>query len=177
MRIASFNVENLFQRARALDARDWDAGRPILQRQAEINAILGQPTYTSADKDRIVELLGELGLATADDGSPFVILRQNRGHLLTRHVGGQIEIVAGGRDDWVGWVELKVGPVNALSTRHTAQVIHDLSQTSSPWSRSRTVRRSRASPTSCSRRSEARLMRTRWSSTETTTAASTSGSC
>jgi len=127
MRIASFNVENLFQRARALDARDWDAGRPILQRQAEINAILGQPTYSSADKDRIVELLGELGLATADDGSPFVILRQNRGHLLTRHVGGQIEIVAGGRDDWVGWVELKVGPVNALSTRHTAQVIHDLS--------------------------------------------------
>ena len=82
---------------------------------------------TATPKARIVELLGELGLATADDGSRFAVLRQNRGHLLTRHVGGQIEIVANGRDDWVGWVELKREPVNALSTRHTAHVIHDLS--------------------------------------------------
>src|SRR5919199_3269859 len=102
MRLASYNVENLFERARALNAADWDAGRPVLERQAAINAILGQPTYGDADKARIVELLGELGLATADDGSRFAVLRQNRGHLLTRHVGGQIESVANGRDDWVG---------------------------------------------------------------------------
>jgi endonuclease/exonuclease/phosphatase family metal-dependent hydrolase len=126
MRIASFNVENLFQRARALDSADWDAGQPILELQARLNAILGQASYSTADKDKIVELLGRLGLSTADDGSPLVILRQNRGHLLTRHVDGQIEIVANGRDEWVGWVELKVGPVNALATRHTAQVINDL---------------------------------------------------
>jgi len=37
-----------------------------------------------------------------------------------------MEIVADGRADWVGWVELTVGPVNALATRHTAQVIADL---------------------------------------------------
>jgi hypothetical protein len=93
MRIASFNVENLFRRARALGARDWGAGRPVLERQTEINAILGQPHYNGADKHRIVEPLADLGLATADDGSPFVNLRQNRGHLLTRHVGGQIEVL------------------------------------------------------------------------------------
>jgi endonuclease/exonuclease/phosphatase family metal-dependent hydrolase len=126
MRIASFNVENLFERARAFDAADWDTGREVLALQSEINGILGQQAYTAADKARIVDLLERLGLATSDDGSPWVILRQNRGHLLTRHVGGQIEITAGGRDAWLGWVELKVGPVNALSTRHTAQVIKDL---------------------------------------------------
>src|SRR3954449_7744920 len=126
MRLTSFNVENLFQRARALDPTNWDAGQPVLQRQAQLNALLGQPVYSAADKARIVDLLGELGLTAADDGSPLVILRQNRGHLLTRHVDGQIEITANGREDWIGWVELKVGPVNALSTRHTAQVIADL---------------------------------------------------
>jgi endonuclease/exonuclease/phosphatase family metal-dependent hydrolase len=126
VRIASFNVENLFQRARAFEAADSDAGREVLALQSQTNGILGQPAYSDADKREIVSLLGRLGLATSDDGSPFVILRQNRGRLLTRHVGGEIEVTAGGRDDWLGWVELKVGPVNALSTRHTAQVIKDL---------------------------------------------------
>jgi hypothetical protein len=126
VRIASFNVENLFQRARAFEAADSDAGREVLALQSQINGILGQPAYSNADKSEIVSLLGRLGLATSDDGSPFVILRQNRGRLLMRHVGGEIEVTAGGRDDWLGWVELKVGPVNALSTRHTAQVVKDL---------------------------------------------------
>ena len=31
MRIASYNVENLFNRAKALDQRTWAAGRPILE--------------------------------------------------------------------------------------------------------------------------------------------------
>jgi hypothetical protein len=101
-------------------------GREVLALQSQINAILGQSAYSDADKSEIVSLLGRLGLATSDDGSPFMILRQNRGPLLTRQLGGEIEVTAGGRDDWVGWVELKVGPVNALSTRHTAQVINDL---------------------------------------------------
>src|SRR5947207_10375428 len=126
MRIASFNVENLFQRARALDSADWDAGKPVLELQARINAILGQPAYSAADKAQILDLLGQLGLSADDSASPYVILRQNRGHLLTRHVDGTVEIVANGRDDWVGWVELKVSPVNVLSTRHTAQVIKDV---------------------------------------------------
>src|SRR4051794_41346985 len=117
MRVASFNVENLFQRARALDPADWDADRPVLELQAQINAILGHADYTAADKAKIVELLTRLGLATADDGSPFVILRQNRGRLLTRHVGGEIEIVADSRDAWIGWVAVKAGEGPAPASR------------------------------------------------------------
>jgi hypothetical protein len=34
MRIASFNVENLFERAKALNLESWTPGKPILAAQA-----------------------------------------------------------------------------------------------------------------------------------------------
>lgn len=46
MRIASFNVENLFARAKALNLQSWAAGKPVLAAQAELNALLEEPTYT-----------------------------------------------------------------------------------------------------------------------------------
>ena len=38
MRIASYNVENLFDRAKAMNLESWAEGRPILDRFAELNA-------------------------------------------------------------------------------------------------------------------------------------------
>ncbi len=81
MRIASFNVENLFERARALNQETWDLGRPILDQHAEINGILENKTYTPANKKRLVELIKSLGLAKSDTAK-FVLLRQNHGRLL-----------------------------------------------------------------------------------------------
>ena len=37
MRIASYNVENLFARAKALNQDSWAAGRPVLQAHAELS--------------------------------------------------------------------------------------------------------------------------------------------
>jgi hypothetical protein len=77
MRIASYNVENLFERAIALSA-DVDAdGAAALVAQSEINVLLRKAMYTDPDRARIVELLTELRLRDDDDGK-LVILRQNR---------------------------------------------------------------------------------------------------
>ena len=126
MRIASFNVENMFERAKALNLPTWEAGRPTLERQARINSLLNEPTYGPAEKEEIIVLIKALGLAKTDDGGRFARLRQNRGRLLRRTKGGGIEIIATGRDDWVGWVELKTEPVSELATRHTAMVMRDV---------------------------------------------------
>lgn len=126
MRIASFNVENMFERAKALNLPTWEEGRPTLERHARINELLNTAVYGADDKAEIVKLLKELGLAKKDDGGEFAQLRQNRGHLLKRPQSGGIEIVANGRADWIGWVELKAEPVNELATRHTAMVMCDL---------------------------------------------------
>jgi endonuclease/exonuclease/phosphatase family metal-dependent hydrolase len=127
MRIASFNVENMFERAKALNLPTWEEGRPILERYTRINELLNKDTYTPSDKTEIKKLLKELDLDKDDSKhSEFARLRQNRGRLVKRPKSGPIEIVANGRADWVGWVELKTEPVDELATRHTAMVMRDL---------------------------------------------------
>ena len=126
MRLASFNVESLFQRARALSAATWAQGKPILEKHARINDLLNHPVYTPADKTAIAKLLIDLGLEKRDDAGEWVILRQNHGKLLKRPKGGGIEITASSRGDWIGWVELKTEQVNELATDHTAMVIRDV---------------------------------------------------
>jgi endonuclease/exonuclease/phosphatase family metal-dependent hydrolase len=126
MRIASFNVENLFQRAKALALQDKDQARVILEQYARINDLFNQQAYSKADKAEMIDLLAKLGLADRDDGGDFTLLRQNRGRLLRRPISGGAEIIADGRSDWIGWVELKTEPVNELATQHTAMVIRDV---------------------------------------------------
>jgi hypothetical protein len=119
VRIASYNVENLFERAIALSDRNWKRGRPALEAYTRINTYLNKSEYTQEDKAEIRKLLRKPGLAKKDDGGTFAQLRQNRGRLLVRRKvvnGTRLDIVADGRADWVGWVELKAEPVNQLAS-------------------------------------------------------------
>lgn len=125
MRIASYNVENLFDRAAVMDQASWSSGRPVLEKFAALNALLGEVTYTDAMKKKMAALLVDLGLEKSDTG-PFVILRRNRGSLLTRPRAGGITITAEGRADWVGSLELIEEPVNEIAMRLTAKVMIDL---------------------------------------------------
>ena len=125
MRLAVYNVENLFDRAKAMNLDSWAEGKPILEKFARLNALLGEITYGAAAKAEMRRLMIELGLEKSDTG-PFVLLRRNRGGLLRRPQGGGIEIVADGRADWVGSFELRDEPVDEHAMRNTARVIVDL---------------------------------------------------
>jgi endonuclease/exonuclease/phosphatase family metal-dependent hydrolase len=125
MRIATFNVENLFQRARIMNLPDWAEGRPVLEAFKALTDLLEQPVYSAADKARILELMDDLGLKKSDQG-PYALLRRNRRALVARRKNGTVEVVANGRGDWIGWVELRQEQVNAIAIRNTAQVLRDL---------------------------------------------------
>lgn len=125
-RIASYNVENLFERPSAMRLATWEEGRPILEQHARINELLNRTSYSAADKAEILDLLTKLGLNGSDEGGPFARLRQVREKLVKRPPGKPVEIVADGRSDWIGWVELKTEPVDEMAMRHTARVIKDI---------------------------------------------------
>lgn len=125
MRIASFNVENMFDRAKALNAADWEVGKPALAAHAELNKLFSNEVYTPANKARMLVLLEENGLLRDDDG-PYLLLRKIRGQLIKRPRVGDPEIVAAGRGSWIGWIELKTMPVNEVATQNTARVIAHL---------------------------------------------------
>jgi hypothetical protein len=85
MRVASFNVESLFDRAKALSLPTWEDGRKILEAYAEANALLNEPVYTAAIKAGLVELFKTLGLTKEDQPrGGFALLGQNRGRLVKR---------------------------------------------------------------------------------------------
>lgn len=125
MRIASFNVENLFSRARAMNLEDESEGRPVLKEFSTINALIAEPVYTAAIKRDILASLERIGLLKSDENK-FAILRQNRGRLLSRPRNAEPRVVATGRGSWIGWVELKDEPVDEVATQMTAKVIHDV---------------------------------------------------
>jgi len=125
MRLASFNVENLFDRAKIMNKDNWNEGREVLTLFNKLLNLLEKQTYSNADKARMIELFTQLGLAKSDT-SEYVLLRQNKGRLLKRPRAGGLEVVAGGRADWIGSLELVDEPIDERATRNTAQVIRDV---------------------------------------------------
>lgn len=124
MRIAAFNVENLFDRAKAFNA-DAATSSDIQRSLAELNSLFDHDRYSDADKARMIALIQDLGMDKSDTG-PFVLIRQLRGQLIRRPRTGPITIVADGRDDWVGWGELKREHVNEIAIQNTGRVIRDV---------------------------------------------------
>jgi len=45
MRIASFNVENLFSRARAMNLDTWSEGKVVLDEFGKLNKLIAKETY------------------------------------------------------------------------------------------------------------------------------------
>jgi endonuclease/exonuclease/phosphatase family metal-dependent hydrolase len=136
MRLATFNVENLFARAKAMGGTVREAGAPALAAFETFNRVAGHEVYTDEDKTAMLDALLTLGVLVATrDGrrlnprqfeTAWALLRENRGDFLAAPADREPRIVARGRADWTGWVELTVEPVDELTTRMTARVIGDL---------------------------------------------------
>jgi endonuclease/exonuclease/phosphatase family metal-dependent hydrolase len=111
IRIATFNVENLFSRAKLLDLDDHSVGDQLLAKVGQLEAELKKSTY---DKPRIVSLYSSL--------QDYITFVETRGKLLNRK-GSKITVAANGPQDWLGWIQFKPDKFSDPARANTAKVI------------------------------------------------------
>lgn len=112
IRIASYNLENLFRRAKILALQDSDRIRDVLDKYAKLSGLLAKANYTAADKSKIVNLYAEI--------KTYVAPNMYMGRLFNR---AKTQVVASGRDDWFGAIDLKKQNYSEVARKNTAKVI------------------------------------------------------
>jgi hypothetical protein len=82
VRIATFNVENMFERAKAMNLEDWNDGRPILEDFKRLNDLIQEPTYTEGIKSELLKIMTRHKGLLTNGVSKFIRLREIRGKLV-----------------------------------------------------------------------------------------------
>ena len=113
MRIASFNVENLFSRAKVLNFRDNALGSAQLAKIAELQDLLKEKVYTN--KTQIFNRYDAL--------KEFIDITEDRGKLFKKSGVAKVGIKANGADDWDGTIDFKRDKFDAATRGNTSKAI------------------------------------------------------
>lgn len=133
LRIASFNANNLFQRPKVFQLEGLSAeAAKVLDDVRTLEELLAKTSYSGSTGKSIVGLLKKYDFDNSRifPEKRWFQINEVRGKLFrVKRVGSgataksDIELVAAGRADWLGWVELTRENVNATSSDNTARVI------------------------------------------------------
>lgn len=115
-RFSSFNVENLFSRARVFNLKNRSDGDQILVKIGALDQLLRKETYTASIKTQIVDLYQELKF--------YVEIRENQGKLFTSSSAKKVK--ASGSNDWNGEIEFRRAKFNDIGRNNTAKVIRSV---------------------------------------------------
>jgi endonuclease/exonuclease/phosphatase family metal-dependent hydrolase len=127
IRLATFNLENLFTRPVAMNQASDAAGRKAIEDHATANRIVANTIYSPSDKETLLGLTAKYKWHFRDPPkNALVQLQKIRGQLFRNPQNGPVEVVAKGRDDWVGWFDLRREDVNWRATFNTGRVIHEV---------------------------------------------------
>src|SRR5579883_2751703 len=124
MRIATYNVENLFERPHIMNLDTWDNGRKVLADYARLNDLINEKVYSQAAKAEILTIMSRYKGLIANGESSDLVLRVIRGQLIKKTKPPLV--IADGRGDWIGWFELVKETGREAATENTARVINAL---------------------------------------------------
>ena len=124
MRIATFNVENMFERPSIMNMDNFRVGKKVLADYARLNELIENESYSQADKDEILNIMALYKGLISNEESKYICLRVVRGQFVKK--SKPPTITANGRGDWIGWFELMKEPVKETATENTGRVIHEL---------------------------------------------------
>jgi endonuclease/exonuclease/phosphatase family metal-dependent hydrolase len=129
MRLATFNVENMFERPSIMNLSSWEKGKPVLEDFSRLNDLIQKPIYSETDKQEMLDIMKRkrnAGLLELSQESKYMWLRVIRGKLIKRPKNAPKEIVANGRNDWIGWFELKTEDIKEVAIENTGRVIREV---------------------------------------------------
>jgi len=123
MKIATFNIQNLFHRDRNFIEKpfsqcynDW---------LTELDQLLGKFNKTDGDHERLRELSFLLGMDKSSQ-LPYAVLRRKAGFIFLKGINYSKELKAGELTDWNGWTALQNYPLDPVAVENKARIIADV---------------------------------------------------
>ena len=117
IRVATFNCENFFGRSKILNLNDTPQqlaqATAALKAAEELKKVLNKPTYSAADKAKILDLIKM--------GKGFFTVEEDRGKLLQGN-----KVVAKGASNFFGHIRFTPKDVPEVATDNTGKVINVL---------------------------------------------------
>jgi len=126
MRVATFNVENLFERPAIMNLPSWADGKVVLEDYMRLNDLINNERYSDTDKSKMLSIMAHHKGLVSKCVSKYIVLREIRGSFMKQTKTGLVEIVANGRQDWIGWFDLVKETINRSAIDNTARVIKEI---------------------------------------------------
>jgi len=123
MKIATFNIQNLFHRDRSFLEKSFNKNRE--EWEMEVNQLLEKPIKSIQDNDRIRELAFLVGMDKCNQ-LPYAVLRRKAGFLFLKGKNYSKELKASELTDWNGWIALQNYPLDPIAVKNKARVIADV---------------------------------------------------
>lgn len=123
MKIASFNIENLFHRDSSLVKRTLNESISLWIEEFE--HLMCKSPRGGNEITRMRELSFLLGFHKSSF-EPFVVMRRKAGTLYLRKKNFQQEIRAVPRNGWNGWVKVNSEPIDEEAVQNKARVISEI---------------------------------------------------
>ena len=123
MKIASYNIQNLFHRNRSLVEKNFS--KNVSDWFSELDTIMKLDNHCSSHRERIHELLFLLGFEKSHH-TPYAVMRKRGGFLYFKSKPVHNEFMANELTNWNGWTALKTQPIHEIATKNKARVIADI---------------------------------------------------
>jgi len=72
MRLATFNVENMFERAKAMNLDTWTEGKEVLEDFKRLNELIQEPKYTDEIKSELLNTMKRHRNLLTNEESEFI---------------------------------------------------------------------------------------------------------
>ncbi|MFS4467534.1 hypothetical protein [Maribacter sp. 2210JD10-5] len=123
MKIATFNIQNLFHRDRSFLEKPYS--KCVYDWIAEMDNLIRKKNYNPTDSNRMRELSFLLGFDKSYQ-LPYAVMRRRAGFLFLKGMDYSKELQASELTDWNGWIALQTVPIHAIAIKNKARVIAEV---------------------------------------------------